>query len=137
MARHFIGSASEIELGGRKLFEIAGRSIVVFNIGGEFFGLTNRCPHKGGELCKGKISGFVSSPEPGVYDYMHKGEVIRCPWHGWEFHIRTGKSWCDPLSMNARSYDVVVKKGDAVIEGALVAETFSISVEDEYLIIEV
>jgi 3-phenylpropionate/trans-cinnamate dioxygenase ferredoxin subunit len=137
MARHVVANTSEIEAGGRKLVDVAGRMIVVFNIGGEFFALANRCPHKGGELCKGKISGFVSSPEPGVYNYTHQGEVIRCPWHGWEFHIRTGKSWCDPRTMNARAYDVTVEKGSALLEEAYIAETFTVLVEDDYLIIDV
>ena len=136
MARQVVAAAREIEPGGRKLVEVAGRSIVVFNIAGEFFALANRCPHKAGELCKGKISGFISSPEPGVYEISHEGEVIRCPWHGWEFHIRTGKSWCDPRTMNARAFEVKVEKGAQLVEGPYVAETFPVLVEDDYLVIE-
>ena len=131
MARQVVAAAREIEPGGRKLVEVAGRAIVVFNIAGEFFALANRCPHKAGELCKGKISGFISSPEPGVYEISHEGEVIRCPWHGWEFHIRTGKSWCDPRTMNARAFEVKVEKGAQLVEGPYVAETFPVLVEDD------
>ena len=136
MARQVVAAAREIEPGGRKLVEVAGRAIVVFNLAGEFFALANRCPHKAGELCKGKISGFISSPEPGVYEISHEGEVIRCPWHGWEFHIRTGKSWCDPRTMNARAFEVKVEKGVQLVEGPYVAETFPVLVEDDYLVIE-
>jgi 3-phenylpropionate/trans-cinnamate dioxygenase ferredoxin subunit len=136
MARQVVAAAREIEPGGRKLVEVAGRAIVVFNIAGEFFALANRCPHKAGELCKGKISGFISSPQPGVYEISHEGEVIRCPWHGWEFHIRTGKSWCDPRTMNARAFEVKVEKGAQLVEGPYVAETFPVLVEDDYLVIE-
>jgi 3-phenylpropionate/trans-cinnamate dioxygenase ferredoxin subunit len=136
MARQVVAAARDIEPGGRKLVEVAGRAIVVFNIAGEFFALANRCPHKAGELCKGKISGFISSPEPGVYEISHEGEVIRCPWHGWEFHIRTGKSWCDPRTMNARAFEVKVEKGAQLVEGPYVAETFPVLVEDDYLVIE-
>ena len=136
MARQVVAAAREIEPGGRKLVEVAGRAIVVFNIAGEFFALANRCPHKAGELCKGKISGFISSPEPGVYEISHEGEVIRCPWHGWEFHIRTGKSWCDPRTMYARAFEVKVEKGAQLVEGPYVAETFPVLVEDDYLVIE-
>jgi len=136
MARQVVAAAREIEPGGRKLVEVAGRAIVVFNLAGEFFALANRCPHKAGELCKGKISGFISSPEPGVYEISHEGEVIRCPWHGWEFHIRTGKSWCDPRTMNARAFEVKVEKGAQLVEWPYVAETFPVLVEDDYLVIE-
>ena len=134
--RVVVARANEIAPGDRKLVDVAGRAIVVFNINGEFFALANRCPHKAGELCKGKITGFVSSPDPGVYEYTHQGEVIRCPWHGWEFHIRTGKSWCDPRTMSARAYDVKVEKGASLVEGPYVAETFPVKIEDEYLVIE-
>jgi len=68
----------------------------VFNLGGEFFALSNRCPHRGGSLCQGNLTGLVLSDEPGHYNYIRRGEIIRCPWHSWEFDIRTGKSWCDP-----------------------------------------
>ena len=136
MARQVVAAAREIEPGGRKLVEVAGRAIVGFNLAGDFFALANRCPHKAGELCKGKISGFISSPEPGVYEISHEGEVIRCPWHGWEFHIRTGKSWCDPRTMNARAFEVRVEKGAQLVEGPYVAETFPVLVEDDYLVIE-
>ncbi len=136
MARHVVAPASEIAPGGRKLVEVAGRAIVLFNIEGEFFALSNRCPHRNGELIDGKITGFVSSPEPGVYEYTHRGEVLRCPWHGWEFHVRTGKSWCDPARMNARAWNVKVEKGAMLVEGPHVAETFPVKVEDDYLVID-
>ena len=79
-----------------------GRAIVVFNLGGEFFALNNRCPHRGGSLCQGNLTGLVQSDEPGEYNYIRRGEIIRCPWHAWEFDIRTGKSWCDPDKRRAR-----------------------------------
>ncbi len=46
-----------------------GREIGVFNIGGEYFALLNRCPHQGGALCKGTLIGLVTSHEPGQFDY--------------------------------------------------------------------
>ena len=51
--------SSEIPPGGRKLVEADGRAIVVFNLGGEFFALSNRCPHRGGSLCDGRLTGLV------------------------------------------------------------------------------
>lgn len=137
MARHVVARASEIAVGGRKLVEVAGRAIVVFNVKGEFFALANRCPHKAGELVRGIITGFVTSSEPGCYAYERQGEVIRCPWHGWEFDIKTGKSWCDPRTMNARAYEVQLENGAALVEEPLAAQSFPVSVEDQYLVIEI
>lgn len=136
MARRVVARADEITPGERKLVDAGGRAIVIFNIAGEFFALANRCPHRNGELAKGKITGFVSSPEPGKYEYLRRGEVIRCPWHGWEFDIKTGISWCDPRTMNARAFDVKVESGAALVQGPYVAEKFEVTVEGEYLVIE-
>ena len=96
MPKHVVAAASDIPLGGRKLAQVNGRAVVVFNLGGEFFALNNRCPHRGGSLCDGVAVGLAQSREPGDYQYSRKGEIIRCPWHSWEFDIRTGQSWCDP-----------------------------------------
>jgi 3-phenylpropionate/trans-cinnamate dioxygenase ferredoxin subunit len=134
--KHVVAAVSEIPPGGRKLVEAAGRAIVVFNLGGEFFALANRCPHRGGSLCHGRLTGLVQSDEPGHYDYSRRGEIIRCPWHAWEFDIRTGKSWCDPARVRARNFAVSVEKGAALVEGPYVAETFQVEVEDDYVVVE-
>ena len=53
--KHVVAAVSEIPPGGRKLVEADGRAIVVFNLAGEFFALSNRCPHRGGSLCEGTL----------------------------------------------------------------------------------
>ena len=134
--KHVVAAVSEIPPGGRKLVSVAGRAIVVFNLGGEFFALSNRCPHRGGSLCEGGLTGLVQSDEPGHHHYSRRGEIIRCPWHAWEFDIRTGKSWCDPERMRARKFAVSVEKGAKLVEGPYVAETFRVRVEDDYVRVE-
>ncbi len=47
-------------------------------------------------MCEGILTGLIESDEPGHYKYSRKGEIIRCPWHGWEFDVRTGQSYCEP-----------------------------------------
>jgi len=137
MARHVVAAASEIAPGARKRVEAAGRAIVVFNLGGEFFALADRCPHQSGKLSDGVVCGHVHSPAPGVYDYSRAGEMIRCPWHSWEFDIRTGQSWCDPARIRTRRYDVKVASGGELVEGPYVAESFPVAVENDYLVIEI
>jgi nitrite reductase/ring-hydroxylating ferredoxin subunit len=79
MARHVVARISEIPPGSRKLFTIAGRPIVVFNIHGDFFALFNRCPHQGASLVDGLVTGFVNSSTLDKYCYERQGEIIRCP----------------------------------------------------------
>ena len=136
MAWHVVAPVDDIPPGGRKLVELNGRGVVVFNLAGEFFALNNRCPHRGGSLCHGKLTGLVQSSEPGDYQYSRKGEIIRCPWHSWEFDIRTGKSWCDPGKVRARRYEVTVEQGAKLVEGPYRAETFPVSVENHYVVVE-
>jgi len=135
MTKYVVAMVEEIPSGGRKIVEVAGRSIGVFNLGGEFFALRNRCPHQGGPLCSGSLGGLISSSHPGEYHYSRAGEILRCPWHGWEFDIRTGQSWCDPESMQARMYPVAVEPGETLAKGPLVAETVPVSVEEDYIVV--
>ncbi len=137
MTRHAVAATSEIPPGSRKLVTVKGRPIAIFNLGGEYFGLLNRCPHQGGSLCEGAITGLLESPEPGQYRYTRKGEILRCPWHGWEFDIRTGQSYCDPERIRAKSYPVQTAAGKAVAEGRYVAETVPVRVEEDYVVVDV
>ena len=137
MAKHVVAAVGDIPPGTRRLAQVNGRAIVVFNLGGEFFALNNRCPHRGGSLCQGRQTGLVGSDGPGNYRYSRPGEIIRCPWHGWEFDIRTGQSWCDPTRVRARPYAVSVQPGTRLVAGPYVAETVPVSVENDYVVVEV
>lgn len=134
--RHVVARVEDIAPGGRKLVSIDGRGVVVFNLGGEFFALSDQCPHKGGSLAGGLCTGLVQSSGPGEYRHSRPGEMIRCPWHQWEFDIRTGRSYCDPRRMRLMQYAVAVEPGASLVEGPYVAETFKVEVEGSYLVIE-
>ena len=120
--RHVIATAAEIPPGGRKIVTIQGREVGVFNLGGAYFALLNRCPHQGGALCLGRLVGQVTSTEPGRFDYSRPGELIKCPWHAWQFDIRTGQSWSDPDELRVRRFDVQVEPGETLAKGPFVAE---------------
>lgn len=136
MSRQVVARVSEVAPGSCKIVTARGREIGLFNIAGKFFALSNRCPHKGAELCRGMIVGLAQSGMPGEYRLSRPGEFIRCPWHGWEFDIRTGQSWCDPKSVRARHFHVSVEPGLELLKGPYVAETFNVSVEEDYLVID-
>jgi len=156
--RYVVAATDEIPPGGRKIVEVAGRSIGVFNLGGAFYALRNRCPHQGGPLCEGRVWGALESDRPGELRYSRGGEILACIWHGWEFDIRTGQSWCEPERLRVRRYDVDVEPGAALaatepddssagpndeapipgmVKGPYVAETYPVTTEGDYLVIEV
>ena len=150
MAKYVVGVLGEIPPGGRKIVEIAGRSIGIFNVAGEYFALRNRCPHQGAELCQGLVCGFVTSSNPGEYTMIRNGEFLRCPWHGWEFEIRTGQSWFDPRKVRVKSYEVSIEEiaddaavpaegaeRDGLRKGPHRAETYPVSVEQSKLLVDI
>ena len=136
MTRHVVATTSEIAPGKNKVVTIAGRELVVFNINGAYYCLLNRCPHEGAPLAKAVCVAVLHSDEPGKYQRSREGEMLRCPWHGWEFDIRTGQSWCDPQTVRTRSYTVEVEPGTEIVKGTYVAETFPVTVDQNYVVLE-
>ena len=131
MSKHVVAMVREIPPGNRKLVTVRGRPIAIFNIKGSFYGLLNRCPHQGGPMCKGVLTGLIESDDPGTYQYSRAGEILRCPWHGWEFDVKTGQSYCDPEKISVRNYPVEVTPGQRVVQGPYVAETIPVTLEEE------
>jgi len=136
VSRHVVATVGEVAPGTCKIVTVEGREIGVFNVAGSFYALLNRCPHEGAELCRGRIVGLVQSDGPGDYRLTRPNEMIRCPWHGWEFDIRTGQSWCDPKKTRVKRYDASVASGDDLVKGPYVAETYEVTVEENYVVIE-
>jgi len=110
-------AASEIAPGEKRVVqdEQTGVSIGVFNIAGEFFAIKNVCPHLGAPLCLGSVHA-THRPSP-VFEFRPdlEGRVLRCPWHGWEFDIVTGKALYDANSRVATYPCVVDENGDVVV----------------------
>ena len=71
-----VAAVDEIPVGERKVFEIEGDEICVFNIDGEFYAIDNACPHARFPLSRGHLT----------------DKIILCPFHCWDFDLETGKS---------------------------------------------
>jgi len=106
--------ASEIPAGGKKIVEADGLSIGVFNIAGKFYAIKNVCPHAGAPLCRGHIQTTHRPAEVGEFVPALEGRVLRCPWHGWEFDIVTGKGLYDRNSRVA-TYPVEVDEDGNIV----------------------
>jgi nitrite reductase/ring-hydroxylating ferredoxin subunit len=107
--------ASEIAVGGKRIVESEGLSIGVFNIGGKFYAIKNVCPHAGAPLCQGHIQTTHRPSGVGEFDPALEGRVLRCPWHGWEFDIISGKGLYDRRSRVATYPVEVDEAGDVVV----------------------
>lgn len=121
----------DLSPGERRIVQVGNRSIGVFNVAGKYYALLNRCPHEGAELCRGKITGTTRPGAVGEYCWEREGEIIRCPWHGWEFDITTGRSVFNPNRVRVRTYEVEVVEpdGDADSKADSDVETFTISID--------
>ncbi|UFX44134.1 Rieske (2Fe-2S) protein [Bradyrhizobium sp. 41S5] len=137
MVKERVGLVKDIPPGKNKVVTVRGREIVVFNVHGDFFAFLNRCPHEGAKLCHGVVVGLPESDAPGSYQLVRKGEILRCPWHGWEFDLRTGKSKCAPQQLFTKRYQVTIETASDNKDELLTAETFPVSVEDAVIFVEV
>jgi 3-phenylpropionate/trans-cinnamate dioxygenase ferredoxin subunit len=131
-----VGRVSEVPPGGRRIVDAAGRSIGVFNVKGTFYALRNSCPHQAAPLCLGAIKGMTLPSRPGEYHWGREGEILRCPWHGWEFDITTGRSIFNPHKTRVKAYEVTVESDQAQDEEPDESvETFDVTVEDGFIIL--
>lgn len=130
--RHVIAPLRAFPPGTRRIVEVGGRSIGVFNIHGRLHALRNSCPHQGAPLCLGVIGGTNVATKPYELIYAHEDEIIKCPWHGWEFEIATGRSVFNPHKVRVKTYDVTVEPPDDEDPSI---ETFPVTVEDGIVIL--
>ena len=105
---------SELVPGASIVREVEGLSVGVFNVGGELYALRNHCPHRGGALCRGPVTGTALPTSDRSYLYGREGEIVRCAWHGWEFEIATGRCLVDPR-LRAKTYPVEVDAGSIYV----------------------
>lgn len=139
MAVHAVARVAELPPGSRKIVEIAGRSIGVFNVDGNFYALRNSCPHQGAPLCLGSVGTTPSASDPGEFRWS-EAPVLSCPWHGWEFDLATGRSVFNPHKTRVKAFQVSVDRPSAPTgEGvdATGVETFPATVEDGVVVVHV
>jgi 3-phenylpropionate/trans-cinnamate dioxygenase ferredoxin subunit len=87
-----VAEVTELGSGERKLIEIDGKPIVVFNIAGEYFAIDDVCSHDDGPVGEGEVT----------------GTEIECPRHGARFDLRSGKALSLPAVVDIPAYPVRV-----------------------------
>lgn len=144
--KYVVGRVDEFPESGRMIVDIGGREVGIFRIKNRFYAVLNRCPHLGGPLVKGQLVNAVTSTGPGNLTLDTTKDLIACPWHNWEFDIKTGQSFWNPKHLKARPFAVGVEAGTEVadqiesgtvglIEGPYKAETLEVAVESEYIVL--
>lgn len=91
------GPAADLAPGAAKTVTIDGKAVALMNVNGVFYAMDNACAHRGGPLGEGVVD----------------GEAIVCPWHGWQYDVKTGQCLTNP---NAKVTCYAVKQeGDHLL----------------------
>jgi nitrite reductase (NADH) small subunit len=94
-----VAEVGELLPGQGKLVQVDGEEVALFNVNGAYHAMGAVCPHEGGPLHEGEV----------------EGETIICPWHGYDFHVKTGACSPDP-ELRVRTYVVKTEGNDVCIE---------------------
>lgn len=104
-----IGVLADFPVGEMTIVEVAGTEVGVYHASdGTLHAVRNRCPHYAAPICRGTVSGTMIPSSPGVLEYGLDERVLRCPWHGFEYDLTTGKSVFGVTRGRLRTYRVTV-----------------------------
>jgi nitrite reductase (NADH) small subunit len=117
VGEHRAAGFDEIPSDRGLIVELDGREVGLFRFGDEVRAILNVCPHQGGPVGRGGIFPTTCAKvERGrLVEYLdHERPVICCPWHGWEFDLRTGVCTAD-RTRRVVQYPVAVRGGDVFV----------------------
>jgi len=114
MSDYCAGSVAEYVEGDRRVLVCGDVEVGVFLIDGQYYAWHNRCWHRGGPVCQGRILKRVVEPVDAnnkvrAQQFDANETHIVCPWHGYEFNVKTGRH---PGSATARLSKVEIKLRD-------------------------
>lgn len=90
-----VAKTTDVPPGTGKVAEVKEQAIAVFNVDGTYYAIDNTCLHRGGPLGEGEL----------------EGDTVTCPWHGWQYNVKTGVSLTNPSACE-KVYQVKVDGPD-------------------------
>jgi nitrite reductase/ring-hydroxylating ferredoxin subunit len=114
-----IGALGDFEENNQSIVKNGEFEIGVFRLGDDLYAYDNRCAHQGGPACEGKIIPKVIAvvgPDRAVQcdDFSDTDIHFVCPWHGWEYDMRTGRSAADPR-VRLHKFEVLQRSGEVYL----------------------
>lgn len=115
MAREWLtaGRVAEFPAEALTALEVSGRTLIIANTPKGLFAFGPTCPHQGASLVRGELCGTMLASAPGRFEYGCHMELVRCPWHRWEFHVDSGRAAFGTSSKRLVTYPLKVE-GDEV-----------------------
>jgi nitrite reductase/ring-hydroxylating ferredoxin subunit len=89
---YFFAYLTEIPSDRFLIREIKQQAVGAVWLEGQLLTLLNYCPHAGAPICRGIIANTLVCDDAGHLFFDKDYSVLRCPWHGWEFNLKTGHS---------------------------------------------
>ncbi|QBD78654.1 Rieske (2Fe-2S) protein [Ktedonosporobacter rubrisoli] len=110
--KYRICSVEDVPAGEKRSYTIKNVPVVLIHSkAGEFYALYGRCPHQRAALGEGVLCGLTAASEPGEpFQYLREGEIIRCPWHGFSYDVKTGSCLAPPDRLRVKTYPVTVEQ---------------------------
>jgi len=110
-----VGSVEDFPEGVVRVLSVGGRDIGVLRWRGRWFALRNICPHLGGPVCTGPVQAFLTEAEAWSKDLTVEADrpVLTCPWHHWQFDLRTGENVTG--GERIRTYPIEVRDGRVTV----------------------
>src|SRR5881227_1285783 len=108
----------DVREGGRVVVDVAGLEIGIFRLDGELFAWENKCVHAGGPVCQGTLMNRVTERLDGGRrshgdDFAEELHIV-CPWHGYEYDVRTGEHPADSR-LRLRRVEVEEREGEILV----------------------
>ncbi len=110
-----VGALTEFADGAIRTVGVMGREIGIVRWQGVVYAVYNLCTHQSGPVCSGILSGRLTAAAPGAMDLDNSTPILACPWHGWEFDLRTGRALHD-AQHRLRMFPVRVENGRVLVE---------------------
>jgi len=119
MPEVFVAKVADLPDGERRIVTHDGQEIGVFNWQGAFYAYQNLCVHQGGPACEGIIRGkvvdiYAEDKSFVAQTYDDNDPHIICPWHGYEYDLKTGECAAD-RRLRLKSFDVVRRGEDIYV----------------------
>lgn len=95
-----VANVSDIASGQGTVVKVNGKEIALFNVDGNFFAISNVCPHSGGPLGKGRLA----------------GNKVTCPWHGAKFDVSSGQVLAPPAPTGVDAYPTKIEAGSVWVQ---------------------
>ncbi len=93
-----VAQLSEVTPGNCRAVEVGDKTLALYNVDGTILATDNTCLHQGGPLGEGIL----------------EGDVVTCPWHMWEYNVRTGEKVDNP-ELKVATYEVRVEGDDILV----------------------